>query len=61
KALYTCDRCLSEYYEPIQIQFQLLFHLGKKLESDEDDVINLKKETVEVDLNTWIIEQLILA
>lgn len=60
-AHYTCDRCLELFDRPLEFNFELLFRSGKdKLETDEEDVINLPAETVEVDLTERIIENLIL-
>ena len=61
KGHYICDRCLREYEEDYAEQFQILFHLGQKdLDTDEDDVVLLSPEQVEVDLNPYIEEHLIL-
>ena len=60
-AHYTCDRCLEPFDNPLEFNFELLFRSGKdKLETDEEDVVNLPAETVEVDLTERVIENLIL-
>jgi len=60
-AHYTCNRCLEMFDNPLEFGFELLFRSGKdRLETDEEDVINLPPETVEVDLSERIIENLIL-
>lgn len=60
-AHYICDRCLEQFEKSFDSHFELLFHVGKDdLETGEEDVVILSAETVEVDLNEWIIENLIL-
>lgn len=60
-ASYQCDRCLKAFEAPVDTQKKLLFHIGPdRLETNEDDVVHVDKETVEVDLNNDIVEQLLL-
>jgi len=60
-AHYTCDRCLAEYDKPFKGDFELLFHIGMRdLVTDEDDVVLLPPETVDIDLQGYINEFLIL-
>jgi len=61
-AHYTCDRCLDQFVAPHHQIFELLFHVGTAdFETEEEDVVFLKPETVEINLVNWLIEYLILA
>jgi uncharacterized protein len=60
-AHYICDRCLEQFDKPFDVQFEMLFHVGKDdLETTEEDVVILPVETVEVDLAERITENLVL-
>ncbi len=59
---FRCDRCLSEFDQPFQGTFEVLFHIGKDTwETDEDDVVHLSRETIEVDLSDRIREYLLVS
>jgi uncharacterized protein len=58
---YTCDRCLDQFVAPHHQFFELLFHIGTAdFETDEEDVVFIKAETVEINLVEWLVEYLIL-
>ena len=57
-----CDRCLTEFDQDYENQFDFLFHLGMDdLESDEEDVWNISPEIKEIDITPMIQENLILS
>ncbi len=61
-ARFVCDRCLEEFDQAVASRFRLLFHIGKDTwQTPEEDVVHIPRETVEVDMNPWIFEHLILA
>ncbi len=61
-ARFVCDRCLEEFEQAVDSRFRLLFHIGKDTwQTTEDEVVHIPMETVEVDINPWIFEYLILA
>ena len=60
-ALLDCDRCLQQFERPVATKFGLLLHVGDEpLETDEDDVVHVPRETVELDWSDWIAEALVL-
>jgi uncharacterized protein len=61
-ASVNCDRCLAPFNKQVKEQFELLFYLGqKKLDAEEEDVIQLSPEVKEIDIAPYIQEMLILA
>ncbi|MCK5077271.1 MAG: DUF177 domain-containing protein [Calditrichia bacterium] len=61
QAKYECNKCLSEFIQPYEDEFEMVYYLGeKKLEIDEDDVVILSPEEKEIDLSNRIIESLAL-
>lgn len=60
-ASYQCDRCLADYHEDFVDDFEMIFHIGAHdLETDEDDVIEIRADTKEIDFTDRIIESLVL-
>jgi len=57
-----CDRCLDEYFEPVDFEGQLTVSFAGGLEeSDEDEVINMQPGDTEVNLAQYIYESICLS
>ncbi|MCB0264228.1 MAG: DUF177 domain-containing protein [Calditrichaeota bacterium] len=60
-AVYICDRCLTEYEKPVNIEFSMLIQIGENaVETDEENVIHLPKDTAELSITDWLVEYLII-
>ncbi|GAB4376009.1 MAG: hypothetical protein Kow0042_21900 [Calditrichia bacterium] len=58
----VCDRCLAEFDSPYEDRFELLFHIGTgDLDTDEEEVVLIPPEQLEIDLDPFIQENLILS
>lgn len=59
---HVCDRCLGEYNRDFKGRFRVLFHIGKHdFATDEENVEMLSPDQREIDLTSYITEELILA
>lgn len=62
KAKFECDRCLQEFDKIITGKFNMLFYTGSQdIGEDEDDVVIIKSDDKEIDINDRIIESLVLS
>jgi uncharacterized protein len=58
----SCDRCLAEFDRDFKENFGILFYVGQKeLTIDEDSVVLISPELKEIDLTPYIQETLILS
>ncbi len=61
KVTHQCDRCLDEFEEPLDLQFEFLIYMGDgEVLSEEEDVLQISNDVQEVDLSERIREQLLL-
>ncbi len=56
----TCDRCTSEYMQPVEGQYRLVVNLNAERFEDEDDLISLPESAHELDLAKYLYEYITL-
>jgi uncharacterized metal-binding protein YceD (DUF177 family) len=56
-----CDRCLEEFFQPVDCMNRLLIKFGKSLEVSDPDIISLSADEQELDLKQEIYEFIHLA
>ena len=64
KVKVQCDRCLEEYFEPVDFEGQLTVGFNGGLEDDEnsvDEVMNMSPSDAEVNLAQYIYESICLS
>jgi uncharacterized protein len=62
KAVFKCDRCLSEFNEIRSEKNEVLFQLGQDSHiSDDEEIVRISPEQKEIDMTDFIKEMLILS
>lgn len=59
--LANCDRCLSEYHQPIDTDFSMVVKLGEDFEEVDPEMVIIPRSEFELDLRQWIFEYLVLS
>ncbi len=55
-----CDRCLDEYFEPIEGSYRLILKYGDHFEEESDEVIILPLDQHKFDISTLLYEYMVL-
>ena len=55
-AILTCDRCLEPFSYPINVRKQVIFKFGEEDEEVTDEIVIIKRETVQLELGQYIYE-----
>ncbi len=62
KALFACDRCLSDYDLKLDTDFEvMLSYLAQESAETDDSIIPINEKTMEVDISQQILDALLLA
>lgn len=61
KVKIACDKCLEEYFEPIEYNGTLFFEFGDKTEEISDELITLSRTEDHLDLSTYFFEFILLS
>lgn len=61
KVKIPCDKCLEEYFEPIECKETLFFEFGDKTEEISSKLIRLCRTEVYLDLSTYFFEFIFLS
>lgn len=57
----TCDRCLSEYNQPVEIREQQVAKFSEEEIDEDEEIITLNKNDVEIDISGLIYEYITVA
>ena len=59
--LANCDRCATEYHQPIETDFSMVVKLGDDFEEVDPEMVIIPRSEFELDLSQWIFEYLVLS
>jgi uncharacterized protein len=57
----VCDRCLEEYYQPIETESRLLVKIGSRWSEDDPDLLTVPADEHEFDIKQYLYEFIHLA
>lgn len=59
--LSNCDRCATEFHQPIDSNFSMVVKLGEEFEEVDPEMVIIPRSEFELDVSQWIFEYLVLS